>query len=250
MTYLSQLPPSEIAALASQLTPPVRAQLADFMRSSGHAGSASMRSSLDSPGVPQPRTAVPVPTPLRPRQVSPSPGPPIRYLHGNGHGSHRPHLPAASHQDPDAPLLSVPAVQAVLATFSPAARRYMRSLDSTGRHAATAQRELQQVSRFSVQCEDARQSTEADRARLYRVAQQQQHALVTSAARLASMQTVCDEQRKLLREERERSRTLERGLRAMAREASWGRDALPPQPVGAIGAAWEAISVVEELPAD
>jgi len=246
MTYISQLSPTELSALSSQLSPPVRAQLEVYLAGLG-------RSAPGSPGIPRPRTAVPVPTPLRPDPPT-SPGPPSRHLHGLDHvrlptGRHRAsNLP----EDPDAPLLSVPAVQAVLAAFSPAARRYMRSLDATGRHAAAAQRELQQVGRFAIRCEQARQSTEADRSRLYRLAQHQQQELVTNAARLASMQAHCDEQRRKLREEQERSRTLERGLRAMAREASWARDAsTTTKPYGAIGTAWDAIGlVVEEVLAD
>ena len=211
------------------------------------SGCHDIDAQLSSPGIPQPRSSVPVPTPLRPDSASGTLRQPRASTRVIPQPQDAPPLTRVSAPpDPDAPLLSIPAVQAVLTAFSPAARRYVRSLDASGRHAAATQRELQQVGRFAVRCEQARQATEADRARLYRLAQQQQHALVTSAARLASMQAHCDEQRTMLREERARSRTLERGLRSMARDSTPCRDTAVSPPVAA---AWDALGI-EELPAD
>jgi len=213
-SYIEQLSPAEISILLDKLSPAVREELEQHLTKREEQPRASIptcwrpdRGLPSVPSQPQPRppsTAV-VPQhgmiPLPPSAKGP---------------------PTARIANADAPLLARAAVQALLPTEAPTARRNMRDHDSTGRSTATAQRRQREAERHALRCDQARQATEAERARLYRIALQQQQALQTSAVRLAALQASCDEREEQLRQEKERSRTLERGFRAMARESLHG----------------------------
>jgi len=208
-SYIEQLSPAEISVLLDKLSPAVREELEQHLTKREEQPRASIptcwRPDRGLSGVPSQAQPRPPSTAVVPeRGMIPLPpsakGPPTA-------------------RDPDAPLLARAAVQALLPTVAPTARRYMRDLDSTGRSTATAQRRQREAERYALRCDQARQATEAERARLYRIALQQQQALRTSAVRLAALQASCNERQEQLQQEKDRSRTLERGLRAMARES-------------------------------
>ena len=149
------LPEAELRRLASRLSPSVRKQLFSHL-----AGDSAP------PSPPRPRVTAPTPTTC-----------------GTGVGSEPPRRQQAPFENP---LLTTAEVQALIPAVIPNARRWLREVDLSARNAAANQKELKELGRFVIKTEQARQASEAERARLYHLCEQQSQALVASAARMAS----------------------------------------------------------------
>ena len=189
-SYLQMLPEAELRRLASRLSPSVRKQLFSHL-----AGDSAP------PSPPRPRVTAPTPTTC-----------------GTGVGSEPPRRQQAPFENP---LLTTAEVQALIPAVIPNARRWLREVDLSARNAAANQKELKELGRFVIKTEQARQASEAERARLYHLCEHQSQALVASAARMASQRRAYEEQSARLRWQEEHSRQLERGLRAMARAQAY-----------------------------
>jgi len=183
-SYLAQLADRDLDILAERLSPDVRLALAAHL-------ARQPRRSRSPP--PTPRHMIPAP--LR--------------VSIDEHGTT---LPSS------APLLSHAELKSILPAVVPAAKRWLEATDSAARTATQQQRVLQEMGRHVVRTEHRRDVATARATELSRLAEQQSAALVASAARCASLREAYEEQRARLLKEQERSKRLERGLRAVARE--------------------------------
>ena len=117
----------------------------------------------------------------------------------------------------ETPLLSTHELQALLPAVTPEARRWLREVERGTRGAAQQQRQLKELGRFAVRSERRCATAMAERTKLQRLAQAQSAQLVASARAMQAMRASWEEQQLALARETEKSRVLERGLRAMAR---------------------------------
>ena len=110
-------------------------------------------------------------------------------------------------------------LQALLPTLAPEAKRWLHEAASVDRATSQQQRQLKELGRFAVRSERARADAVTERARLHTLAQAQAQQLQASARSMQALRTSYEEQKQALQRETDKSRALERGLRAMARSA-------------------------------
>jgi flagellar biosynthesis GTPase FlhF len=228
-SFLSSKSPAELAALLEQLSPPMRQRLLAYLQQRHYADATTTTatSEVDDPeGAAATSHAcaaaaadVPSADPAslieeltlddEPMPHSPPPPP---------HGASPRRRGAPLHALSEKPLLSAAEIKSLLPAVAPGgARRFLREMESGSKGVAAQQKALKELASFSLRAEQARAEAVAERSKLTRLAQQQSQALIASAARMATMRQSYEEQQNALERETEKSRRLERGLRAMAR---------------------------------
>ena len=178
-SYLASLSEDDLSRLAMRLSPDVRQALEAHM------------SRIRSSPPPSPRPSIPKPTLMVSDQL-----PPPR----------------------ESPLFSARDLKTMIPAVAPDARHWLREADASARTAARQQRTLHEMGRQMVRTEEARDAAEARAVQLQRISEQQRAALLASAARASHLREGYQRERDERLREADRSRQLERALRAVIRE--------------------------------
>ena len=124
---------------------------------------------------------------------------------------------AAAADSSTTPLLSPAEVAALLPALEPEAKRWLRAVEHDARTTAQQHRAMKELGRYVLSAERARSDAERERAKLHKVCQEQAQALLASAARYKQLRRLYEGSQAELEREREKSRQLERALRATVR---------------------------------
>ena len=117
----------------------------------------------------------------------------------------------------ETPLLTRLETKALLPAVTPEARRWLHEIEGKSRGTVQQQRQLKELGRFAVKSERARAEAVAEKSRLQQVAEAQSHALLGAARQMQAMRSTYEQQKQELAREAQKSRQLERGLRALTR---------------------------------
>ena len=138
----------------------------------------------------------------------------------DGEQEPQPPLPPSRIPQPnwrETPLLTRLETKALLQAVTPEARRWLHEIEGKSRGTVQQQRQLKELGRFAVKSERARAEAVAEKSRLQQVAEAQSHALLGAARQMQAMRSTYEQQKQELAREAQKSRQLERGLRALTR---------------------------------
>ena len=125
--------------------------------------------------------------------------------------------PPSAHAPPHAPLLSAPALHALVPTLNPDAKAWLDDTRTAAQKQFAQQRQVAELAKAVVALNQRASSADAERARLQRVVAQQSRALAASARQLQAEQRGRREQGSELKRTAARAEQLERGLRSVLR---------------------------------
>ncbi|KAL1511884.1 hypothetical protein AB1Y20_005166 [Prymnesium parvum] len=118
---------------------------------------------------------------------------------------------------PDALLFSAQQMQTLLPALTPGAQRWLCGMQHASRQQAQQQKAVKTLSRYVEHTEQLRSDAEEERRRLRQLVQRQSAALAANTRQMQALRAAHESKAAALQAEMERSRLLERSLRAACR---------------------------------